>query len=52
MVLCLEASSNGTADAQNGLEVDHATTNGAEQEAADGTDQGGEGTTPDDIEMA
>ncbi|TVY21942.1 Clustered mitochondria protein-like [Lachnellula arida] len=37
-----EPSPNGTADAQNGLEVDHATNNGADHEAADGTDQGGE----------
>jgi hypothetical protein len=47
IIISLETPLNGTVDAQKALEVGHATTNGADQEAADGTDQGGEGTTPD-----
>ncbi|TVY84941.1 Clustered mitochondria protein-like protein [Lachnellula suecica] len=44
-----ENSVNGTGGAQNGLDVAHATTNGAEQESADGADQGGEESAEENL---
>ena len=52
LVISLETPLNGTVDTQKALEVGHATTNGADQEAADGTDQGGEGIAPNISKIA